>query len=85
MAKKPLIVRELPKIPRAEAIGTLRTSLQILDIEPEPHSFVVTSSVQSEVASTGAVNLEASSLILLPGFSWLKLTFADLGSPATRG
>lgn len=56
-AKRPLIVRTEPNSPRAEAFRGLRTSLQFLDVEGGPRSFVVTSSVASEGKSTTTANL----------------------------
>ena len=55
--KRPLIVQDDPHSPRAEAFRTLRTNLQVLDIEPGARSFVITSSVPAEGKSTTSANL----------------------------
>jgi capsular exopolysaccharide synthesis family protein len=54
---RPLIVQDDPRSPRAESFRTLRTNLQFLDIGHSSHSFVVTSSIESEGKSTTAANL----------------------------
>lgn len=53
----PLIVQEDPLGPRAEAFRQLRTNLQFLRVEGNPHSFVITSSGASEGKTTTAANL----------------------------
>lgn len=55
-AKRPLIVHDDPRSPRAEAFRALRTNLQFIDAGGA-RSFVITSSVQSEGKSSTASNL----------------------------
>lgn len=55
--KRPLIVHEEPKSPKAESYRALRTNLRFMDIENTRHSFVVTSSLPSEGKSTTAANI----------------------------
>lgn len=55
--QRPLIVHEDPRSPRAESFRTLRTNLQFIDVTAGAHTFVVTSSIQSEGKSTTAANL----------------------------
>lgn len=56
-AKRPLIVQDDPRSPRAEAFRTLRTNLQFIDAGGGARSFVITSSLQSEGKSSTASNL----------------------------
>ncbi|MGO2748737.1 MAG: polysaccharide biosynthesis tyrosine autokinase [Pseudoclavibacter sp.] len=56
-AKRPLIVHEEPKSPKAESYRALRTNLRFMDIENTRHSFVVTSSLPSEGKSTTSANI----------------------------
>lgn len=57
-AKRPLIVHDDPKNPRAEAFRTLRTNLQFLDAVHEGNKvFVVTSAQPTEGKSTTVANL----------------------------
>ena len=58
--KRPLIVHTDPHSPRAEAFRQLRTNLQFIDIDREPKSIVITSSVASEGKSTTTCNLAIS-------------------------
>ncbi|MBB2958442.1 polysaccharide biosynthesis tyrosine autokinase [Pseudoclavibacter helvolus] len=55
--KRPLIVHEEPKNPKAESYRALRTNLRFMDIENTRHSFVVTSSLPSEGKSTTSANI----------------------------
>lgn len=54
---RPLLVQDDPLSPRAEAFRALRTNLQFLRVEGNPHSFVITSTGPSEGKSTTAANL----------------------------
>lgn len=58
--KRPLVVHVDPQSPRAESFRKLRTSLQFLDVDSRPRSFVITSSVPGEGKSTTAANLAIS-------------------------
>ncbi|WP_082775257.1 polysaccharide biosynthesis tyrosine autokinase [Pseudoclavibacter helvolus] len=55
--KRPLIVHEEPKSPKAESYRALRTNLRFMDIENTRHSFVITSSLPSEGKSTTSANI----------------------------
>lgn len=55
--KKPLIVHLDPKHPRAEAIRTLRTNLQFLDVDEGPKAYVISSAGPGEGKSTTSTNL----------------------------
>lgn len=55
--KRPLIVQDDPRSPRAEAFRTLRTNLQFIDAGGGARSFVVTSAIESEGKSSTASNL----------------------------
>jgi capsular exopolysaccharide synthesis family protein len=55
--QRPLIVHADPRSPRAESFRTLRTNLQFVDVSATAHSFVITSSIESEGKSTTAANL----------------------------
>ena len=55
--KRPLIVQDDPRSPRAEAFRTLRTNLQFVDVGGGARSFVVTSAIESEGKSSTASNL----------------------------
>jgi succinoglycan biosynthesis transport protein ExoP len=55
--KRPLIVQVDPQSTRAEAFRQLRTNLQFVDIDHQPKSIVVTSSVPQEGKSTTTCNL----------------------------
>ncbi|WP_136610350.1 polysaccharide biosynthesis tyrosine autokinase [Sinomonas albida] len=55
--KRPLIVQDDPRSPRAEAFRTLRTNLQFIDAGGGARSFVITSAVESEGKSSTASNL----------------------------
>ncbi|MCH6471818.1 polysaccharide biosynthesis tyrosine autokinase [Sinomonas terrae] len=56
-SKRPLIVQDDPRSPRAEAFRTLRTNLQFLDAGEGARCFVVTSAIESEGKSSTASNL----------------------------
>ncbi|KHL02968.1 polysaccharide biosynthesis tyrosine autokinase [Sinomonas humi] len=56
-SKRPLIVQDDPRSPRAEAFRTLRTNLQFVDAGEGARSFVVTSAIESEGKSSTASNL----------------------------
>ncbi|WP_164232955.1 polysaccharide biosynthesis tyrosine autokinase [Microbacterium hydrocarbonoxydans] len=55
--KRPLIVHDDPRSPRAESFRTLRTNLQFLDVTSGPRIFVVSSSGPGEGKSTTTANL----------------------------
>ncbi|BCT77042.1 chromosome partitioning protein [Sinomonas cyclohexanicum] len=56
--KRPLIVHDDPRSPRAEAFRTLRTNIRFVDAGGDgANSFVVTSAVESEGKSSTASNL----------------------------
>lgn len=56
--KRPLIVQDDPRSPRAEAFRALRTNLQFIDAGGDgARSFVITSAMQSEGKSSTASNL----------------------------
>ena len=55
--KRPLIVHADPRSPRAESFRSLRTNLQVLNIEGGPRSFVVSSAGPGEGKSTTTANL----------------------------
>lgn len=57
VATRPLTVQDNPGGPRAEAFRQLRTNLQFLRVEGNPHSFVITSAGAGEGKSTTAANL----------------------------
>ena len=56
-AKRPLIVQDDPRSPRAESFRSLRTNLQFLDFDGRARSFVVTSAIQGEGKTTTVANL----------------------------
>lgn len=56
-SKRPLIVQDKPRAPRAEAFRQLRTNLQFVQVDRPLRSFVITSSVPKEGKSTTACNL----------------------------
>jgi len=76
--ERPLIVHADPRSPRAESFRTLRTNLQFLDTDRADHSFVVTSSIQSEGKSTTAANL---AIALADSGATVLLVDADLRKP----
>ncbi|WP_167042656.1 polysaccharide biosynthesis tyrosine autokinase [Salinibacterium sp. ZJ454] len=75
---RPLIVHDDPRSPRSESFRTLRTNLQFLDVGRGGHSFVITSSVQSEGKSTTAANL---AIALADSGTKVLLVDADLRRP----
>lgn len=76
--ERPLIVLDDPTSPRSEAFRTLRTNLQFLRVEGNPHSFVITSSGPSEGKSTTAANLAIS---IAEAGSSVCIVDADLRKP----
>jgi capsular exopolysaccharide synthesis family protein len=58
--KHPLILAQDPHSKRAEAFRQLRTNLQYVDVDKEPRSIVITSSLPDEGKSTTACNLAIS-------------------------
>lgn len=76
--KRPLIVQDDPRSPRAEAFRVIRTNLQFLDIEPGARSFVVTSSIPAEGKSTTAANL---AITIAESGARVLLVDADLRRP----
>lgn len=56
-SKRPLIVQDSPRSPRAESFRQLRTNLKFVQVDGPLRSFVVTSSVPKEGKSTTACNL----------------------------
>lgn len=59
-SKRPLIVQDNPRSPRAEAFRQLRTNLQFVSVTGTLKSLVITSSVPKEGKSTTACNLALS-------------------------
>lgn len=57
IVKKPLVVQDAPRAPRAEAFRQLRTNLQFVDVDRGLRSLVITSSLAGEAKSTTACNL----------------------------
>lgn len=57
IVKKPLVVQDAPRAPRAEAFRQLRTNLQFVDVDHGLRSLVITSSLAGEAKSTTACNL----------------------------
>ena len=55
--RRPLIIRDDPHNPRAEAYRSLRTNLQFLNVEGDSRSFVITSCGPAEGKTTTVVNL----------------------------
>ncbi len=55
--KRPLIVQDRPRAPRAEAFRQLRTNLQFISVDRPLRSFVISSSLPKEGKSTMACNL----------------------------
>lgn len=56
-AKRPLVVHDDPRNPRAESFRTLRTNLQFLNVDAGPRTFVISSAGPGEGKSTTAANL----------------------------
>lgn len=77
-ARRPLIVEVEPQSHRAEAFRQLRTNLQFVDIDHDPRSIVVTSSIPNEGKSTTACNLAVA--LAQAGHS-VVLVEADLRRP----
>jgi len=78
-ATHPLIVQSNPHNHRSEAFRRLRTNLQFLDIEDQPKTIVVTSSLPGEGKSTTAINL---AITLADAGSRVALVDADLRRPS---
>ncbi len=76
--KRPLIVQDDPRSPRAEAFRALRTNLHFLEIEPGGRSFVITSSIPNEGKTTTAANL---AIALSDAGSKVVIVDADLRRP----
>ena len=77
--KHPLIVRDRPHSPQAEAFRALRTNLQFVDVDQRPRSIVVTSAVPREGKSTVAMNLAVA---LAEAGTPVALVDADLRRPS---
>jgi capsular exopolysaccharide synthesis family protein len=75
---RPLIVQDDPRSPRAESFRSLRTNLQFIGAGSAGHSFVVTSSIESEGKSTTAANL---AIALAAAGSRVVLVDGDLRRP----
>lgn len=78
-SKRPLIVHDDPRSPRAESFRALRTNLQFLNVEGGPRAFVISSSGPGEGKSTTAVNL---SIALAQTGASVALIEADLRIPS---
>ena len=76
--KHPLVVRDRPHSPQAEAFRALRTNLQFVDVDQRPRSIVVTSAVPREGKSTVAMNL---AIALAEAGMPVALVDADLRRP----
>jgi capsular exopolysaccharide synthesis family protein len=76
--RRPLIVQDDPRSPRAEAFRTMRTNLQFLDIEPGGRSFVITSSIPNEGKTTTAAN---TAIALSDAGAKVVIIDADLRRP----
>jgi capsular exopolysaccharide synthesis family protein len=57
LVKRPLVVQDAPRAPRAEAFRQLRTNLQFVTVDGGLRSIVITSSLPAEAKSTTACNL----------------------------
>jgi len=77
-AERPLVVRDDPRSPRAEAYRSLRTNLRFLEFGGEAKSLVITSSVASEGKSSTSSNL---AIALADAGSSVCLVDADLRRP----
>lgn len=76
--RRPLIVQEDPRSPRAESFRSLRTNLQFLAVNGTARSYVLTSAMQSEGKSTTAANL---AITLADAGHSVALIDADLRRP----
>ncbi len=76
--KDPLLKGDDKLSPRAEPFRTLRTNLQFLDVEGNPRSFVITSSLPSEGKTTVSSNLAVT---LAETGAKVALVDADLRKP----
>lgn len=75
----PVILRDEPLGPAAEAIRRLRTNFQFIDLGDRPRSIVITSSVPGEGKSTTSLNLAVA---LADAGSRVVLVDADLRRPS---
>lgn len=78
-SKNRLVVHSNPRSPRSESFRSLRTNLQFVNINSNPRSFVVTSSVPGEGKTTVSANLAVS---LAQAGSSVLLIDADMRKPA---
>lgn len=76
--RDPLLKGDDKLSPRAEPFRTLRTNLQFLDVEGNPRSFVITSSLPSEGKTTVSSNL---AITLAETGAKVALVDADLRKP----
>jgi polysaccharide biosynthesis transport protein len=76
--KRPLIVQDDPRSPRAESFRSLRTNLQFLDYGGRAHSFVFTSAIEGEGKTTTVSNL---AIALADNGAKVVVVDADLRQP----
>jgi len=76
--RRPLIVREEPRSPRAEAFRALRTNLRFVGLADGRRTFVTTSAMPAEGKSTTTANL---AITLAEGGHSVALIDADLRRP----
>ena len=76
--RRPLVVHDDPRSPRAESFRSLRTNVQFLDLDDAARSFTVTSAVPSEGKSTTAANLAVA---MAENGARVVLVDADLRRP----
>ena len=77
--RHPVILRDEPLAAASEAVRSLRTNLQFIDVTNRPKSIVITSSIPGEGKSTMAINLAAS---LADTGARVILVDADLRRPS---
>ncbi len=75
---RPLLMHEDPLCGKAEAYRQLRTNLQFLKVEGNPHAFVITSPSSEEGKTTTAANL---AIALAETHASVCLVDADLRNP----